>query len=76
MTPEEAARITDLFVDYYTHAAPFPRAVLAEVWRRCAEDTAQQDACRAGRAAAELRLGSLDARDRGAAGLRGALGEP
>ncbi|HEY8155936.1 MAG TPA: fused MFS/spermidine synthase, partial [Myxococcota bacterium] len=59
ITPEEAARITDRFVAFYTHATPFPREVLAEVWRRCAEDPAQQQACRAGRAAAELRLGPL-----------------
>jgi hypothetical protein len=62
VTPEDAARDTDLFIAYYAHATPFPRAVLAEVWRRCQANPAHPDACREGRAAAELRLGALDAR--------------
>jgi VanZ family protein len=28
ITPEAAARLTDTFIGYYTHAAPFPRLVL------------------------------------------------
>jgi hypothetical protein len=62
VSPEEAERDTDRFISYYAHATPFPRGVLAEVWRRCQADPAHPDACREGRAAAELRLGALDAR--------------
>jgi hypothetical protein len=76
VTPEEAARITDRFVAYYTHAAPFPRRVLAGLWQRCAEDPARQEACRAGRAAAELRLGSLDVEIAEAPGAAGPSGAP
>jgi spermidine synthase len=34
---------------------------LSDLWRRCQAEPAQQDACREGRAAADLRLGFLDA---------------
>jgi len=42
-------------------AVEVTRRVLADVWRRCVADPAQIEACRAGRAAADLRLGYLDA---------------
>jgi hypothetical protein len=61
VTPEQAARSTDLFVSYYAHATPFPRAVLSDLWRRCQAEPARPDACRQGRAAADQRLGFLDA---------------
>jgi hypothetical protein len=50
--------------------------VLADLWRRCAQDPAQQEACRAGRAAAELRLGSLDVEIAEPPDTAGPPGEP
>ena len=38
-----------------------PRRRSRTLWRRCQAEPAQQDACREGRAAADLRLGALDA---------------
>ena len=58
---EDAARSTQLFLDFYTHGAPFSRGALAEIWRRCESDLAQRSACRAGRAEADRRLGFLEA---------------
>jgi spermidine synthase len=56
-TPETARRVTDLFVRYYHHGAPFSREVLAALWRRC--DDAKGERCSQGRAAAEARVGPL-----------------
>ena len=61
VTPEQAARSTDLFVAYYAHATPFPRAGPLGPLATLPAEPAQPDACREGRAAAELRLGALDA---------------
>jgi SAM-dependent methyltransferase len=57
----DAQRATELFVSYYTHATPFSREALAAIWRRCEADPKQREACRAGRAEAERKLGALDA---------------
>ena len=61
LSVEDASRATQLFVDFYTHGAPFSRGALAEIWRRCEADPAQRSACRAGRAEADRRLGFLEA---------------
>jgi len=66
-TPEDAARLTDLFVDYYLHAAPFSREALARVWRRC-NDAAGGARCLQGLARAEERLGPLRRAARATAG--------
>jgi spermidine synthase len=60
-TPEEASRFTNLFVEYYHHAAPFSREALARVWGRCADPGAGvgRSACARGLAAAEARVGPL-----------------
>jgi hypothetical protein len=49
-----ARLLTDLFQRYYSHAAPFSRAALEDVWRRC-----RGPRCAAGRAQAEKELGLL-----------------
>jgi len=55
---DTAARATNLFVRYYSHAAPFPRAVLAGMWDRCIDEAGR---CAAGMARAESWLGPLTA---------------
>jgi hypothetical protein len=62
VTVGEAQRASERFADYYTHAVPFSRSALAELWRRCETSAGQQAACRAGRAEAERRLGPLEVR--------------
>jgi hypothetical protein len=66
-SPEQAARLTDLFVDYYLHSAPFSRAALAGVWRRC-NDTSGGARCLQGLARAEQRVGPLRRAARARAG--------
>ncbi len=51
-----AADATNLFVRYYSHAAPFPRAVLAGLWERCQDAPGR---CAAGLARAEGWVGPL-----------------
>jgi spermidine synthase len=58
-SPEEAQRLTDLFVTYYHHGTPFSRAVLAAVWQRCAEHEPRGRRCQSGLRAAEARVGPL-----------------
>jgi spermidine synthase len=53
--PEEASRLTALFVEYYLHAAPFSRDGLAAIWRRCSGGAP----CVQGLARAEERVGPL-----------------
>jgi spermidine synthase len=60
LSPADAERASALFVSHYTHGAPFSRRALAELWQRCEAEAAQREACRAGRARVESRLGSLD----------------
>ena len=52
---------TSLFLAFYSHAAPLPRASLAAAWDRCEADPAERDRCRAARLELESRLGSLSA---------------
>jgi len=47
------------FQEFYHHAAPFSRAALAELWRRCEVDPKTRDECRKRRAELERRLGKL-----------------
>jgi len=54
-----AASATNLFTQSYTHAAPFPREVLAGLWRRC---LGGEGRCAAGLAAAEAQVGPLSTR--------------
>jgi hypothetical protein len=66
-TPEEAGRLTDLFLRHYLHAAPFSRDALAGVWRRCRDATAGGARCMRGLARAEERVGPLQRAARRAA---------
>jgi hypothetical protein len=50
---------TSLFLAYYHHAAPLPRASLAAAWDRCEADPARRERCRVERLALERRLGHL-----------------
>ena len=72
LTPARALRLapraTELFVRHYSHAAPFSRQTLLDLWRRCAVNPAHREACATGRADAERQLGDLSA--------RGALADP
>jgi hypothetical protein len=61
---------TSLFLAFYHHAAPFPRASLAAAWDRCEADPAARERCRAPRLELESRLGSLSAPIPGAAAAR------
>jgi hypothetical protein len=58
ISPTDARRLTDTFLRYYHHGAPFRRGVLADVWQRC-RDSAGDASCREGQALAEERLGPL-----------------
>jgi hypothetical protein len=51
----EALRVTNLFLNYYSHVLPFDRRVLEEVWGRCGGE-----GCEAARARAEKLLWGLD----------------
>jgi hypothetical protein len=51
----EALRVTDLFLNYYSHVVPFDRRVLEEVWARCSGED-----CEAARARNEELLWGLD----------------
>jgi len=59
LTPEQARRLTDLFVEYYHHGTPFSRESLALAWRECRPSQAGDPGCRNGLEAAEARLGPL-----------------
>ncbi len=50
---------TSLFLAYYHHAVPFPRASLAAAWDACEASAALRDRCRAQRAPWEAILGDL-----------------
>jgi spermidine synthase len=56
---DEIERDTSVFVNFYTHAAPFDRTVLASRWARCEDPDARR--CPRGRETAEAHLGSLAA---------------
>jgi len=57
----EARQATELFWNYYHHAAPFPRERIAALWRRCEGSGAPRAACRDGRMRTEQLIGRLDA---------------
>jgi len=59
VSPTDARELTDAFVRYYHHGAPFRRDVLADIWRRC-RDRDGRASCRAGQALAEERVGPLE----------------
>jgi SAM-dependent methyltransferase len=58
-TVDAATEASETFARYYHHAAPFSRAALASVWRRCEADLHRRDACIVARAEAEAVLGDL-----------------
>jgi len=51
----EALRVTDLFLNYYSHVVPFDRRVIEEAWGRCGGED-----CEAERARAEKLLWGFD----------------
>lgn len=59
VTLEEAERITNLFLEYFHHPAPFARDAVTSVWQRCQDGGAGSTRCEAGRLRAEEQLGPL-----------------
>ncbi|RIL01336.1 MAG: hypothetical protein DCC71_18065 [Proteobacteria bacterium] len=57
VSPSEATRYTDLFVEYYAHGAPFSHGALAGVWSRCRDQGGAR--CAPARRRAELSVGPL-----------------
>ena len=57
ITPQEAERISDLFVEYYFYGAPFSFDALTSVWRRCRDGGGQR--CEPVRARIERLVGPL-----------------
>jgi predicted membrane-bound spermidine synthase len=55
----QVRRSTELFARAHHHAAPFRREVLAELWRRCADEPELPESCEEGRARTEAVLGPL-----------------
>jgi predicted membrane-bound spermidine synthase len=53
----EADRLSELFIDYYFHGAPFAREALVSIWQRCEDGGGKS--CREERASIERRVGSL-----------------
>jgi spermidine synthase len=56
-----ATQVTALFSDYYLHALPFDRRVVAAEWQRCDVNRRPIEPCLDGRSLAERALGSLSA---------------
>ena len=56
-----AEQATDLFKDYYDHAAPFRRTALDDFWSQCEKDPATAERCKRERAGVEQQLGNLSA---------------
>jgi spermidine synthase len=56
LTPSDAQALENAFFAFYHYAAPFPPAILSEIWRRCSNPEEAQ--CQAGLARAMERLGS------------------
>ena len=54
-----ASKATRLYIQYYLHAAPFPRRTLMELWSRCEADPELRERCRKARIEAERILGDL-----------------
>ncbi len=59
VTPEDAARASNLYMDFYDHSAPFSRKALVDLWQRCEADPKQQQACTAARSKLEAIVGDL-----------------
>jgi hypothetical protein len=51
--PSEALEWTRLYVDLYTHAAPFDPARLLEIWKHCDSGAESKEVCARGRHLAE-----------------------
>lgn len=61
LAPEQATRLSNLYIEYYFHGAPFSRDALTAIWQRCRDDSEQR--CQPARARIERRIGPLsDAR--------------
>ena len=56
---ETASKATRLYIQYYLHAAPFPRRTLADLWSRCEADPELRKRCLKARIKAESILGDL-----------------
>ena len=56
---ETATKATQLYIQYYLHAAPFPRQTLVDLWTRCEADPELRERCRKARHKAEKFLGDL-----------------
>jgi len=56
-----AEQATDLFTQYYDHAAPFRRTALDDFWSQCEKDPATAERCKRERAGVEQRLGDMNA---------------
>lgn len=56
-----AEQATDLFTQYYDHAAPFRRTALGDFWSQCEKNPATAERCKRERAGVEQRLGDLNA---------------
>jgi hypothetical protein len=59
LSPAAAAKASNLFIEFYDHAAPFSRAALVRLWQRCESDPDQAQACIAARAKLETIVGDL-----------------
>jgi spermidine synthase len=59
VTPADAARASNLFIDFYNHAAPFSRAALASLWQRCEAEPKQERECVEARTKLEAIVGNL-----------------
>ncbi|MEE8475432.1 MAG: fused MFS/spermidine synthase [Myxococcota bacterium] len=57
---ETATRATRLYIQYYLHAAPFPRRTLMDLWTRCDADPKLRERCRKARTQLEEFLGDLE----------------
>ena len=59
VTPADATRASNFFIRFYSHAAPFSRTALANLWERCEANPEQRQACVAGRSQVEAIVGDL-----------------
>jgi hypothetical protein len=58
-SPSQAKLLTDLYVGYFHHGAPFRRDALARIWQQCRPNRPGDGSCARGLAAAEARVGPL-----------------
>ncbi len=59
VTPVFAARMSNLYIELYSHAVPFSRAALARIWQRCEADPKQQQECVSARSKLEAVAGTF-----------------